>query len=128
MVEEEGKKEEKVEFDSAGEAVGYISLDQARVLTIEHARDNTETNGRRYAGLRLVWEVVRAEVSEHFIVDKTGQIKIRQILTEPCREEDITLTSRDCRLKAAEKFSESNSRPLFPRLWFPCDGDGIMGF
>ena len=31
MAEDDGKKEvEKFEFDSAGEALGYISLDQAR--------------------------------------------------------------------------------------------------
>ena len=33
MVDNDGKNDEgKLEFDSAGEAVGYISLDQARLL------------------------------------------------------------------------------------------------
>ena len=41
MVEDEGKKDEpKVEFDSAGQAIADISLDQARVLALQHARDN----------------------------------------------------------------------------------------
>jgi len=41
MAGEEGKKEEeKLEFDSAGQAVVYISLDQARVLALQHARDD----------------------------------------------------------------------------------------
>ena len=51
MVEDQGEKrdkqDEKIEFDSAGEVVGYISLDQARVLAIQHARENTEFYGRR---------------------------------------------------------------------------------
>ena len=32
MAEEEGKQEEKFEFTAEGEALGYISLEQARVL------------------------------------------------------------------------------------------------
>ena len=41
MAEEQDKKDdEKIEFDSAGQAVAYISLDQARVLALQHARDN----------------------------------------------------------------------------------------
>jgi hypothetical protein len=48
MAEEAGKKEEeKFEFDSAGQAVAYISLDQARVLVLQHARDNREFYGCR---------------------------------------------------------------------------------
>ena len=44
MAEDPGKKEEeKFDVTSEGEAVAYISLDQARVLAIEHARDNTAT-------------------------------------------------------------------------------------
>ena len=38
--------------------MGYISLDQARVLAIEHARDNTDFYGPNYAGMNLVWEMV----------------------------------------------------------------------
>ena len=40
MAEDQGKKEEKFDFTLEGEALGYISLDQARVLAMEHARDN----------------------------------------------------------------------------------------
>ena len=32
MVDEEDKKEDSFEFDSAGEAVGYISMEQARAM------------------------------------------------------------------------------------------------
>ena len=105
MVEDEGKKEEKFDFDAAGEALGYISLEQARVLAIEHARDNTDFYGSRYRSRRLVWEVVSAEEGEdfyevrlsyrpagrfrgtpgveQFTIDKTGGVRIRQILDEP---------------------------------------------
>ena len=105
MVEEEGQKEEKFDFDSAGEAVGYISLEQARVLAIEHARDNTDFYGPRYRNRRLVWEAVSADEGEdfyevrlsyrpagrfrgtpgveQFTIDKTGGVRIRQILDEP---------------------------------------------
>ena len=39
MVEDGDKKDDdKLEFDSTGQAVAYISLDQARVLAIEHDR------------------------------------------------------------------------------------------
>ena len=106
MVEDEGKKEEeKFEFDSTGEALGYISLDQARVLAIEHARDNRDFYGRRYSRVELAWEVVSQEESEdyydirlsyrsargfrgeagveQFTIDKLGPIRLRQILSEP---------------------------------------------
>ena len=67
MVEDEGKKEEdKLEFDSTGAAIGYISLDQARVLAMEHARDNREFYGRRYSSRELVWEVLGQEESEDY--------------------------------------------------------------
>ena len=105
MVEDEGRKEEKFDFDAAGEALGYISLEQARVQAIEHARDNTDFYGPRYRNKRLVWEVVSAEEGEdfyevrlsyrpagrfrgtpgveQFTIDKTGGVRIRQILDEP---------------------------------------------
>ncbi len=37
MTEEEGKKEDQLGFTREGEALGYISLDQARVLAMETA-------------------------------------------------------------------------------------------
>ena len=62
MAEENDKKEEeKFELDSAGQALAYISLDQARVLAMEHARDNTGFYGRRYRRRELAWEVVSQE-------------------------------------------------------------------
>ena len=59
MAEDEGKKEEeKFEFAAEGEALGYISLDQARVLAIQHARENTDFYGPSYSQVSLVWEVI----------------------------------------------------------------------
>ena len=44
MADEDGKKDEdKVEFASAGQAIGYISLDQAQVLALRAARDDTRS-------------------------------------------------------------------------------------
>ena len=108
MLDEEGKKEDEEKLDlSAGEGEdsAYISLDQARMLAIHHARDDTAFYGRAYAGTDLVWEVTAEEEGEdfydirlsfrpagsfpgepgveQFIIDKTGAVQIRQILDEP---------------------------------------------
>ena len=106
MDEEEGKQEEeKLEFTPEGETLGYISLDQARVLAMEHARDNPAFYGRRYARRNLVWEVLSQEENEdyyesrrsyrtaegfrgepgieQFTIDKTDPIRLRQILAQP---------------------------------------------
>ena len=105
LAAEEGKPEHKFEFNLDGEARGYIGLDQARIQAIEHARDHTEFYGPAYQGASLVWEVRSAEESddyydirlsfrpsgrfqgrpgvEQFIFDKTGELRIRQMLDEP---------------------------------------------
>ena len=103
--QEQKKDEDKVEFDSAGEAIGYISLEQARVLTLRHARENTDFYGGEYSGTALVWELVGEEEGEdyyyirlsyrpsgrfrgepgveQFTIDKAGPIELRQIVSEP---------------------------------------------
>ena len=105
MAEKEGKKEEeKLEFTAEGETPSYISLDQARVLALQHARDNREFYGR-YADRELLWQVVDASETEdyyevrlsyhpahgfhgrpgveQFTIEKTGPIEFRQILSQP---------------------------------------------
>lgn len=43
MAEEEDKhNQDKFDFDQRGEALAWISMDQARVLAIQHVRDNTD--------------------------------------------------------------------------------------
>lgn len=105
MAEEEGKKEDEFRLTPEGEAEEWITLEQARVLAIEHARDNTGFYGRRYREINLVWEVDSQEEGEdyydirlsfrpagsyigqpgidQFIMEKTGAIRVRQILGEP---------------------------------------------
>ena len=67
MAQEEGKEEEeKFDFTSEGEVLGYISLDQARVLAVQHARENADFYGLRYAEANLVWEVTNQEETEDY--------------------------------------------------------------
>ena len=94
---EEDKRDEKFDFNAEGDALGYISLDQARVQAIEHARNNT--------GVGPVWEVSTAHQRddyydirlsfrpfrsfrgepgvERFVLEKNGDLRMRQILDEP---------------------------------------------
>ena len=106
MAEDQGnQEEEKFDFTGEGEAVDYISLEQARVLAIRHARDNPDFYGASYSGINLVWEAISLEEGEdyydiklsfrpagrfrgdpgieQFTIDKTGNIEIRQMLDEP---------------------------------------------
>ena len=101
MSEDPGKKEEK--FDLSPELEGYISLDEARVLALQHARDNREVYGP-YAEVELVFEVVDAGETEDFYevtlsylppgnfqapgteritINKAGPIELRQVLSQP---------------------------------------------
>ena len=105
MAEDNGKEEEKFDFTAEGEAVEYISLGDARVMAIRHARDNTEIYGAEYQDTSLVWEPVSEEESEEFydiklsfrpsgsftgtpgleqfVISKTGDIELRQVLESP---------------------------------------------
>ena len=99
----EDKNNEEKKFDFTPELEGYISLDEARVLALQHARDNREVYGR-YAKAALVFEVVDAgetddfyEVTlsymppgnfqspgtERFTINKAGPIELRQVLSQP---------------------------------------------
>jgi hypothetical protein len=64
LSENPGKKDDG--FDLSPELEGYISLDEARVLALQHARHNREVYGR-YSEAELVFEVVdrtREPISE----------------------------------------------------------------
>ena len=101
MAEDKGKEEEK--FDFTPELEGYTSLDEARVLAIQHARDNREIYGR-YADAELVVEMVGAVQTENFFevtlsylppgnlqstgteritINKARAIELRQVLSQP---------------------------------------------
>ena len=103
MAEDPGKKDD--EFDLSPELEGYISLDEARVLALQHARDNREVYGR-YSEVELVFEVVdagetadfyevtlsylppgnfKAPGTERITINKAGPIELRQVLRNPYR-------------------------------------------
>jgi len=104
MAEDQGEKEEqKFEFDSAGEALGYISLDQARVLAMRTAREAPGAYGRRFRNVPMAFEVVEdnetedhymvtlsfrpqgqftgAPGQEQFFIEKEGAVAHRQVLS-----------------------------------------------
>ena len=123
MDQDEGKEEEKLEFTAEGEALGYISLDQARVLALRHARDNTDFYGRRYGNQDLAWDVLDEQEREDyyyirlsyrpvrdfrgqpgvelFTIDKMGPIELRQILADPQPEFRLRLILSAAGLLAA---------------------------
>lgn len=68
MVDEEDKKEEKFDFDATGEALGYISLEQARVVAMRAARDNPGNYGRAFEGVRMVFDIVEQEEGEDYYI------------------------------------------------------------
>ena len=54
MAEDSEKKDqEKFEFDAAGEAVGYISLAQPRLLAMRTARETPGEYGSSYQGIPM---------------------------------------------------------------------------
>ena len=73
MVDKEDKKDEqKFEFDAAGEVIGYISLDQARVLAMRTAREAPGEYGNRYSRVLMAFEVMGEEETEdHYVITLT---------------------------------------------------------
>ena len=115
MTEEANVKGDKFEheFTSSGEA--YITLEQARVVAILYARDNSTSYGDAYSELNLVWEVISQEDgedyydiklsfrpegrfrgepgAEQYIIDKLGRIVHRQMLDAPSGLDSLGTTS-----------------------------------
>ena len=108
MAQDEGKQEEeKFDFTREAEALGYISLDQARVLAMRTARESPGAYGRRYRNVPMAFEMVEAietedyyEVTlsfrpqgtfagtqgqEQFFIEKEGNVAVRQLLSLPGR-------------------------------------------
>jgi len=75
MVEEEGKQdEEKLDFTPEGETLGYISLDQARVLAMRTAKDSPGAYGEGFQNVLLAFELIEAEETEdHYVITLSVQ-------------------------------------------------------
>jgi hypothetical protein len=101
VAEDNEKEEEK--FDFTPELEGYISLDEARVFALQHARDNRKVYSP-YSEVALVFEVVDAGETDDFYevtlsylppgnfqspgteritINKAGPIELRQVLSQP---------------------------------------------
>lgn len=105
MAEDQVREEEKFEFTPAGEAFGYISLDQAQVLAMRTARATPGSYGIRFRNAVMAFEVVEANDTEdhyvitisvrpegefagrpgreQFFIEKEGTIALRQVLSLP---------------------------------------------
>ena len=103
MAQDKGKQEEEMfDFTLEGEALGYFSLDQARVLAMRTARETPGDYGRRFRTANMAVEVVEdTETEDHYVVTlsfrpggeftgtpgreqffitKEGAVSIRQVL------------------------------------------------
>lgn len=105
MAQDDFGKEDKFDFTAEGEAFGYISLEQARVLAMEAAEESPGNYGNRFRGSRMVYDVVEQQEGEdhyvitlsfrpegnfsgtpgreQFFIEKAGQIARRQLLGLP---------------------------------------------
>ena len=68
MAEDRGSKEDKFDFDSAGEAPECISLEQARIVAMQAARETPGNYGESLAGVRMVFQLVEQEEGEDYYI------------------------------------------------------------
>ena len=78
MADDLGKEEEKFDFTPEGESLGYISLEQARLLAMQTARDVPGDYGRRFRRVPMAFEVVQANEGEDYY-EVTLSIRRRRI-------------------------------------------------
>ena len=106
MADEEGKQEEeKLEFTPEGETLGYISMEQARLLAMRSATESPGAYGRRFRRIPMALDVVAEEETEdyymvtlsfrpqgifsgtpgqeQFFIEKEGAVAHRQVLDLP---------------------------------------------
>ena len=105
MSEDPDKQEEKFEFTAEGEALGYISLAQARLLAMQTARETPGEYGDRFSGDSMVFAIVESGADEdyynvvleikpsgrfagtpgreQFFISKEGEVALRQVLDPP---------------------------------------------
>ena len=96
---EDDSQEENNEVGPAGQVLGYIFLDQARVMALRYARNKQVFYGSRYARRELAREEISAEEGEDYYrvrlsfrhaqrfrgevgaevltIDKTGSVELR---------------------------------------------------
>ena len=66
MDEDLGKKEEKFDFTPEGESLGYISLEQARLLAMQTARETPGDYGGQYQDISMAFEVSTGQDTEDY--------------------------------------------------------------
>jgi hypothetical protein len=105
LVDDNGAKDDKFEFDESGEAIEYISLEQAELLAMRDARDEPGDYGSHVEGVRMVYTLDAQEDREdcyvitlsfrpegnwkgsvgleQFFIEKQGVVAHRQVLSLP---------------------------------------------
>ena len=105
--DQSGQEEDQPESQRPGSAGEFISLDQARDIALDQARENQDFYGRRYARMDMAWEVVSQEEQadgyrvqlayqlahgfrgnpgvEEFTINRQGSVQSRRIVSEPVR-------------------------------------------
>jgi len=65
MAQDQGKKEEeKFDFTPEGEVEAFVSLDQARFVAMQKAREEPSNYGSAWESVPMVFEVVDTEETE----------------------------------------------------------------
>ncbi|MCH2536856.1 MAG: hypothetical protein MK128_05550 [Dehalococcoidia bacterium] len=105
MAEDEASKQGMLDFDGAGEARPHVSLERAKLLAMQTARDNRADYGRGFAKVRMNFQAVEHDEGEdyffvtlsfrpegdfrgtpgqeRFVIEKEGAIAGRQVLSLP---------------------------------------------
>ena len=105
MAEDINDKEDKFDFTADGEALGYISLAQARLLAMQTARETPGEYGGRFRDSSMAFEITESSEDEdyyivtlgvrpqgdfsgttgqeQFFISKEGEVAHRQVLSLP---------------------------------------------
>ena len=105
MAEDINDKEDKFDFTADGEALGYISLAQARLLAMQTARETPGEYGGRFRDSSMAFEIAKSSEDEdyyivtlvvrpqgdfsgtsgqeQFFISKEGEVAHRQLLSLP---------------------------------------------
>ena len=105
MADDINDKEDKFDFTADGEALGYISLAQARLLAMQTARETPGEYGGRFRDSSMAFEIAESSEDEdyyivtlgvrpqgdfsgtsgqeQFFISKEGEVAHRQVLSLP---------------------------------------------